>query len=260
VARLLGRAPVRLVGRPLPLSPATLITPTTLVAPVAPAVATLVAALITPAAAPLALVAPAAAAATTAAATAATAPTASLLVLLPEVCVDCALHKHGNAWQPVAKVVLVGDEPPAKLANGSGRGERAVDLEGALVIEVRLKPAQARAGRVRVATAVCAAAGGGRRRRTAAGGGRRRAGGGGRRRAAAAAVGGGGSGRRQVVAGGRLWRAAGCGGRRGVGGACLRWPRVRQCGRRRRADMLHSFLKLLTTHYLLLPLTSSRAP
>jgi len=102
-ARLLGRAALRLVGWPLPLSRAAP------VALVAPAAATVVTALIPPAAAPLALVAPAAAAAAAAAAaTAAAAPAAaSLLVPLPQVGVDRALHQHGDARQPVAKVVLV---------------------------------------------------------------------------------------------------------------------------------------------------------
>ena len=103
-ASLLGRAALRLVGWPLPLSRAAL------VAPAAPAAATVVTALIPPAAAPLALVAPAAAAAAAAAATAAAAAApaaASLLVPLPQVGVDRALHEHGDARQPVAKVVLV---------------------------------------------------------------------------------------------------------------------------------------------------------
>ena len=99
-ASLLGRAALRLVGWPLPLSRAAP------VALVAPAAATVVTALIPPAAAPLALVAPAAAAAAATAAAAAPAA-ASLLVPLPQVGVDRALHQHGDARQPVAKVVLV---------------------------------------------------------------------------------------------------------------------------------------------------------
>ena len=100
-ASLLGRAALRLVGWPLPLSRAAP------VALVAPAAATVVTALIPPAAAPLALVAPAAAAAAAATAAAAAPAAASLLVPLPQVGVDRALHQHGDARQPVAKVVLV---------------------------------------------------------------------------------------------------------------------------------------------------------
>jgi len=100
-ASLLGRAALRLVGWPLPLSRAPP------VALVAPAAATVVTALIPPAAAPLALVAPAAAAAAAATAAAAAPAAASLLVPLPQVGVDRALHQHGDARQPVAKVVLV---------------------------------------------------------------------------------------------------------------------------------------------------------
>ena len=100
-ASLLGRAALLLVGWPLPLSRAAP------VALVAPAAATVVTALIPPAAAPLALVAPAAAAAAAATAAAAAPAAASLLVPLPQVGVDRALHQHGDARQPVAKVVLV---------------------------------------------------------------------------------------------------------------------------------------------------------